>query len=304
MAPFFNMETGELSEANAGEVTEPLTPEPAAGEPKPAEPSETPDALTSPQPGSPAAAAIEVERIRSMSLADPSHPLRDPSHPLHEAAVEDYLRLTMLAEGKDADNPEHNPELGELHEGGRIRPRDAAAEAAALAALPALPPGTAWDPHTHQALAALAADTPGVATAVEAGYSVVARAQEIASRGLAPDELSWERTLVERWGPNHDDRVEHAAYALELLASDDEPAIQRAAEWLGTLWEWDARIVVFLAEQVYPVLRDGTPGPLVTEMLLRNGTRWAQGQAAGRARATKKTGETPPDTIVSSGGRP
>ncbi len=306
MAPYFS-DQGEMDPESPDLLTgATAAPEPAAGEPKPAPASETPDAPTSPQPGSPAAAAIEVERIRSMSLADPSHPLRDPSHPLHEAAVEDYLHLTMLAEGKDADNPEDNPELGELFEGGRIRPRDAAAEATALAALPAPPPGHTWDPNIHGAVLALAQDTPGVRDAQEALYPVVAAAAALASRGVVMDDEAWARPLEEHAGATYDEYIERADYVLELLASDDEPAIQELAQQLAVLRWWDARVVIALAEKAYPALRDGTPGPLVTEMLLRNGERWARGQSAARARAAKaaKADETPEDRVVSTGGRP
>jgi hypothetical protein len=321
MSPFFR-DDGSMNPDSPDLTTEPhltesLTPPPPPSRiglgPEPPAPAKPKDAAGSDapplKPGWPVFTSLEqIEAYRAGIPKDVFHPAHSDFELMSYVADEEY-RLSgkpVNEAGEPVDPETGETEEREVFANGQLRTKDAEAEATRMATLPAPPAGHQWDQNTHQALIALGEDTPLTQDAIADGYVVVAQAQEIVSRGVVSDDLTWERPLTEHWGPNHDERVDHAAYALELLAADDEPAIQRAAEWIGALWEWDARVVIFLADRVYPALRDGTPGPLVTEMLMRSGTRWAQGQAAAKARAAKaaKADEMLDDHIVSYGGRP
>src|SRR5712664_3130363 len=113
---FTNNVTGEINSDSPDLQADDQQPTP---EPKPAE--EKPggsDTLTSPQPGSPAAARREFARLRQEVIDDIYHPGRNEHDPLHEAAWKDYVRLRMLADGKDADDPEQNPDLLEVFPNG------------------------------------------------------------------------------------------------------------------------------------------------------------------------------------------
>jgi hypothetical protein len=158
MSPYFNTETGELTGGDdlytdvADHITEPDRQQQedrarreAIGtgkkptEPKPTEPAERPEGFRDTSQFG----REEYECIRIAALADPTHPLNDERHPAHQTTLEKYLRLGMMADGKDYDDPEENEVIGELFAGGQIRPPGA--DALSPAPRPALPEGFAFD---------------------------------------------------------------------------------------------------------------------------------------------------------------
>lgn len=284
MSPYFNVETGALNDPDHIYTDSPDV----ANTPSPGTTPNVPRLETAPAHvivSDPLAATAELKKM----LDDKTHPLHDQGHPAYEHAVKRYLEFVMLERGLNPLDPEQNPVLGEVFANGQIRPLEAEAPGMELATRPEAPGGRQWDPIAHDGLGALSKDTPLLAQAVDAGYPVVVEAQRLADAKVRHSDRTYAQLLAAAW-PNpatHDVHLDHAEYVLDVLAADDESWTQALAARLDELWEWDPRVPIFLAERVYPVLRDAAVGPLVGEMLMRAGAKWSAREAEGRARAAK-----------------
>lgn len=287
--PYFNTTTGEMHDGDLYQDT----PDAIASGPPPAPtpsptPSPTPRADATVGRLTPQAIAQMTQEQRDAWLErsrearkDPHHPTRDDRHPEHAAALEEFYAVTM-------GGAAHPPVL-EVFANGQSRHPDAEADGMQFATLPEAPEGRPWDPIARDGLQALAKDTPGVAEAVDHGYRVVADAQRLVDARVKHSDQTYARLLEERWPhpATQDVHLDNARYVLEVLGADDEPWTRALADHLDALWAWDPRVPIFLAERVYPVLRDAPVGPLVGEMLLRAGATWSAREAEGRARAAQ-----------------
>jgi hypothetical protein len=318
MSPTFNTETGELTGGDdlytdvTDHITEPDRQQQedrarreAIGtgkkpEPKPAEDGERAE-------GSRDTAQFgreEYERIRVAALADPLHPLNDARHPDHEATVEKYLRLGMMADGKDYDDEEANPVLGEVFEGGQIR--ELGADALSPAPRPALPEGFAFDEGAlvlAETEAHAMGAPPALIMTVTDSLREVAEQAEARGVGWAPEDA--EAELARRHGREGAARVvENARVAYQTLLESQHPLIVQRVRELGEGWGDDPGVITLFGTVLYEALRQGPITPAKEALLLRRAERERQADAAGRARAAKAADETPEDHIVSHGGRP
>ena len=148
MAPFFNVETGELRDPDLyTDVPDASAPslDDVTGATLPPRPSAAPapraPAWTIPPTMTAVDAKREHDRLRAEWIADPQHVLGDERHREHAQAVAHYLALGELAAGRDpADGAEV---LGEVFANGQIRAPGA--DALSPAPRPQLPEGHAWD---------------------------------------------------------------------------------------------------------------------------------------------------------------
>jgi hypothetical protein len=299
MPPYFNTETGELA-GGSDLFTEPELSAPTerdrqeqalreAGdrigrgpEPKPADRDEA----APPQEGYRDRAQFgreEHERIRVAALADPTHPLNDERHPDHVATREKYLRLGMMADGKDYDNPEHNRVLGELHDG---KIRELGADALSPAPRPVLPDGHEWDegalvlgeteahacglpPHV------VMQTTEGLARAIEAAEA----------RGVEWTPELGEAELVRRFGREGAQRMaDHARIAYETILESEHPLLVQRVKELARDYGDDPNVVAIFAS-LYTEITNAPMTPRLEAFLLRRSERVMRAAAKAKDEA-------------------
>ncbi len=267
---------GIVSDPTTGEVRaviDPTAPSPA--EPKPAEPTrESPDILTEPQPGSPAAAHAALEAM----LADKTHPAWDLSHPMHAEAQKQYLDLVMAERGEDAADPTVNKVIGEVFEGGRLRPPGAAA--LSPAPRPVLPEGHAWD-EGALVLGEIEAHACGLAPHV-----VMQTTDELAT--VIESGVEWspelgEAELVRRHGREGAQQMaDRARMAYETIIESEHPLLVQRVKELARDYGSDPNVVAIFAG-LYREITSAPMTPKLEALLLRRTERAMQAEAKARA---------------------
>jgi hypothetical protein len=324
--PFFNNETGAMDSDSPDLVTG-ATERPAEldrqqqedrarreaigtgkkpGEPEPAEQRERPEGYRdTAQFG-----REEYERLRADALGDPQHPLNDARHPNHEVTVEKYLRLGMMADGKDADDPEQNPPIGELFDGKILRPEDN--------------PPVRIPTLSEDARAAFGLDPAEAAAVVEHQEALVDLSDQsgmpryhieglIEDVGGAMEDLARDddtdtpeaglAALVRLEGGRARSIITDAQQLVQLLHDSGQPNLVAAAEDL--IATSNSPRVLIGAARLYQELKNLPPQGPWEQILLGRGTKWAQQQAAAKARAeqTATADQTPGDHVVVQHGR-
>jgi hypothetical protein len=269
---------GIVTNSETGEVRAVIDPSaPAPVEPTPTAPTpDAPGTLTAPAPGSPAAARAEFTRLRQDILDDLHHPFNDPTHPLHEAAQRDYLRLGMLADGKDFDDPEDNKVIGEVFEGGRMRPPGA--DALSPGPRPALPEGFEFDEGAlvlGEIQAHAMGARPSLVMEITDALAGVAEQAEARGVGWAPQDA--EAELGRRFGSDGAARViDNAKVAYQTLLESDQPLLVQRVRELGEGWGDDPGVIALFGTLVYEALREGPMTPAKEALLLRRAEREMQ----------------------------
>jgi hypothetical protein len=276
MPPYFNSETGALHDESADDhVADHVAPTPDERKPaeptKPAAPSEAPPL----KPGWPVLDTLEkIDAFRAGIPGDPYHPARtDPE--LMEYCVVQEWRLSGQGTGEPAV-------LGELFEGGRMRPPGA--DALSPAPRPVLPEGNAWDERAL-VLGEIEAHACGLAPHV-----VMQTTDDLARVIEAGVEWSaelGEAELIRRHGRDGAERMaDRARQAYEIIVESEHPLLVRRVKELARDYGDDPNVVAIFAA-LYEQIRSAPPSPKLMALLERREHRLAQVDAAAHARRAK-----------------
>ena len=286
MSPFFNTLTGEFSTlADDSDVTDrdgiapsaltPDAPTPAARTP----PSDAPmtSGLTRGQ------AQLRADAIRNAADTDPLHPLRDERHPAHEETVKQYLEWNRIAAG---DRVHSDIEiLGDEPARGREPSEQPPIQPPALS-VTAREAGFAWNARRVEALTTLA-DQSGLPR-----YHLDLFLQDVAAASEAEAAADEESTrdsaradLIRREGPEGAQQtIRDAQELVNHLAASDNAALRGASEAIVALSR-NPQVVIGAARLYRELSNLDNPQGAWAELLLGRGARWAEEQAAGKARA-------------------
>jgi hypothetical protein len=307
--PYFDSTTGEMRDpdlyADVADHAAPAAPSPDERKPTESTPPAPPASAPAAGRLTPAAIAAMTAEQRDAWLEasrearkDPLHPINDERHPEHAAALAEFEAVVM--------GPADNPVLGELFEGGQIRPPGA--DALSPAPRPALPEGFEFD-EGALVLAETEAHAMGAPPALimEITDSLREVAEQAEARGVgwAPEDA--EAELARRHGREGAVRVaENARLAYQTLLESEHPLIVQRVRELGAGWGDDPGVITLFGTVLYEALREGPITPAKEALLVRRAEREMQQDAAGRARAARaaQADQTPDDHIVSHGGRP
>jgi hypothetical protein len=289
--PYFNTETGAMQDDPSTDVPEASAPAAQPAKTFSQKLAERYGVQSSPAKASaiddtvmrldPLAARAELEAMR----ADTTHPAWDVSHPAHELGEERYLALIMLERGLDPRDPEQNPVIGELFDGGQIRAPGA--DALSPSPRPNLPEGYAFD-EGALVLAEIQAHAMGARPSLimEITDALAEVIEQTEARGGGWAEADGRAELVRRHGQDGAARlIDNAKVAYQTLLEAEHPLVVQRVRELGEVWGDDPGVITLFGTLIFDALSEGPVTPAKEALILRRTEKQAKAEAAGRARA-------------------